>query len=443
MKKRFLALATLLCLICKFADGAEVYMANRFNTSITVIDTVDFDVIATITTGAQAANLAFGPDPSTLFYFGGTNPPNLQFIDTQSKQIIATITIAQTVQSTDQPLATNLDGSLLFAGNTISGNVTVIDTASKLIIATITTTGTPNGFTRIMTDLAPLPDGSYIYVSLTTNTTAPPLRAIDPITLTVVATIATSGLGPIVASPDSRFIYGGTDTGSSIIVASTETNTIIATITTNSGTPFRTTGSITPDGSYVYFNSRLPSGHVIAIDTSTLLVIATITVTDPLCVLAQQNGTLGVIGTNTVGETLEFSTETQDLTGRIITAPIRGYHLAEFAEPSSPPPPPPPSSPSASVSISIFGATETNEFLVQEEIFNIITWASTGYDSISHYKLYRDAARTDLIATVPNTASNSFKDHNRIPKTTYTYFLDALDSLGAVLDQTSISLTTP
>ena len=72
-----------------------------------------------------------------------------------------------------------------------------------------------------------------------------------------------------------------------------------------------------------------------------------------------------------------------------------------------------------------------NIFLTQIDLINLITWNAPSVTMpITAYTIYRDAALTNLIATIPATGPLQFLDHNRQPDTAYSYYIVAISSLG-------------
>ena len=89
-----------------------------------------------------------------------------------------------------------------------------------------------------------------------------------------------------------------------------------------------------------------------------------------------------------------------------------------------------PSISSTGAPTNLSGRQVYNKFLSQTDIINILKWsAPTGTSPVS-YKIYRDAALTQLIETVPGSQTQ-YKDHNRRKKVVYTYYVVAVFSSGS------------
>jgi hypothetical protein len=82
--------------------------------------------------------------------------------------------------------------------------------------------------------------------------------------------------------------------------------------------------------------------------------------------------------------------------------------------------------------ISIVGTARQNRSVLQTEFFNVIQWtAPTGVLwTPAFYQVYRNAALTDLAATVPASGPLEFVDHNVAKGVAYTYYIVAVDTMG-------------
>ncbi|HSX03428.1 MAG TPA: hypothetical protein VLG76_01720 [Rhabdochlamydiaceae bacterium] len=90
---------------------------------------------------------------------------------------------------------------------------------------------------------------------------------------------------------------------------------------------------------------------------------------------------------------------------------------------------------------SIQGSSRRNRFLTQTDHFNQIQWTAPSGISPSGYMIFRDAALTDRIATLPNTVFE-YLDHNRMPKHLYSYFVVAVQN-GSLSTPIEITIYVP
>ena len=96
-----------------------------------------------------------------------------------------------------------------------------------------------------------------------------------------------------------------------------------------------------------------------------------------------------------------------------------------------------------SIPVNIQGSTLKNIFLTQIDLINLITWNAPTFTLPIAYNIYRDAALTNLIGTVPATGPLEFYDHNREPDTTYSYYIVAISASGISSAAATITVTQP
>lgn len=210
-----------------FAVGPKAYVGNFKDNTVSVIDTADGSVIATVPVAAGPDGIIVTRDGRAA-YISGSSATTLSVIDT------ATNRVAQTIEAGKGPqgLALTPDGrSVLVAVNGVD-RVALIDTATRAIVATIpvakphTIAVTPDGqrayvtsqepghFALVIVDLATRAtvgsvaldkpprdlefghDGRALYFTLAGVAA---VQVLDPATNKVVAQIAT-GVSPHIAN---------------------------------------------------------------------------------------------------------------------------------------------------------------------------------------------------------------------------------------------------
>ncbi len=358
-------------------NGAKLYVANAGSDNVSVINTTTNTVIATVTVGSLPRFPAVTPDGAKVLV-PHSIATSISVINTTTDMVAATIS---TAPNTAQFIATT--GTKAYAATT-GGNVLVINTTTNMIIATI-----PVGTAPVR--IAITPDGAKAYV---TNDGSSNVSVIDTSLDTVVATI-TVGTSPtnLAITPDGSKVYVQNRGMNPDVVSVIDTSmdTVIATVTIGNALGGETLGiGVTPDGTQVYALNRL-SDNVSVINTTTNSVMATVTVGD-------------------APHSIAFGPE-------VISAPGQPTNLA--------------------------GRQERNEFFTQIELFNVITWsAPAGGDpvSVAVYKIYRDAALTDLIGTIDAAAPLRFEDHNRKQNQVYTYFIVSESATEARSEASSIEV---
>lgn len=82
----------------------------------------------------------------------------------------------------------------------------------------------------------------------------------------------------------------------------------------------------------------------------------------------------------------------------------------------------------------VTGKQETNQFVSQKDVINVLKWrAPTKGNKPVLYKIYRDAALTQLIAKVNGSGrAFKYKEHNIKKRKAYTYYIVSVDAFGHV-----------
>ncbi len=419
------------CLVFLFTNtelrgAATVYAADFTNDRIYVIDADTNLVIATISDPEGPFDLAIQPNHNSL-YAANALPQSASEIEIDTNVIIATIPISAKY-ALGASIAINPSGDKAYYTAFDGEVVDVLDLDTNTVSDTVTFTGASNVFFSAFS-----PDGTKAYVTAF----IPPegiVAVFDPSTDTVIATITLPPVAGVIFSEDSQkaYVSEGSDPGA-VYVINTSTNLVVSTITVGAAPQNFT---LSPDGLSLYL-PNLSGGNVSVIHTVSDSVIATITVSSaPTHAEYLPDGTAVYVsdGTNSVITVIDPITQKVASTIPITGAP---FALATFGDPPAPPPPP------SSGFLFVSAAAKTNTFLTQQELFNQINWNDPRIATITNYRIYRDAAHTDLIGTVPAEAPLEFKDHNRMPDTEYSYFVVGVDVNGLELVESSGIVTTP
>ena len=85
-----------------------------------------------------------------------------------------------------------------------------------------------------------------------------------------------------------------------------------------------------------------------------------------------------------------------------------------------------------SAPVDVLGCKTQNEFLMDTDLINVITWSAPINGSPVLYQVYRDAGLTDLAGAVSADGPLEFRDHNRSPGVEYPYYVVAIDASGDV-----------
>jgi YVTN family beta-propeller protein len=237
----------------------NAYVANTEHHLVSVIDTVDDTLLATIPVGAFPSQVAVTQDGARV-YVTNAGTHDVSVIDTASNTEVAFVAVS------DSPAALALtpDGTELYVLGA-GGVLQVIDTAligsaTDPVVATLSF-GTP-GFNQDATSIAFLPDGTRAYALVSGS-----LRVIDTDSLAVLSSLDVgSAPSQVVLSPDGTLAYITNSFGfdmavleGQVVVVDTATDSVVSVIPL-----FTLPGSIvlTPDGgrAYVGIVSRLANG---------------------------------------------------------------------------------------------------------------------------------------------------------------------------------------
>lgn len=405
-------------------DGSKVYVLNDGDQSVSVISTASDTVIATVSVGSNPITIVITPDGTKAYV---TNEPDdtVSVIDIASNTVITTIPVGIDPEAS----AISPDGSVVYVANNTSNNVSVISTASNTVIATI-----PVGIAPIA--VAFTPDGTRAYVVTGAN-----VQAIDTTSLSVVATITFAGpKRMIVITPDGTRAYVTVITGT-VTVIDTTTNTIIATpaagtgpdsedmmpdqaplarftITTGllgSPSTFDASGSISPVGTISNYFWNFGDGTTLS--TSQPIVSHIYTSPGNFFVTLTVTNSAGTSNTQIyIPFAVAFGYEVQGIlkNGGPSAVSTQLISIISTLSPSN-----------------LQGVRVKNKFLTQTEFIDVLTWnPPVGGNSTVAYRIFANAALTELLGTVPANGKLLFKVHNRREHRTYEYFVVSVDQAG-------------
>ena len=206
------------------------------NNAVTVINTDDNTVVATISTGAGQSNgVAVSPDGSRVYVSTATG--GLKVINP------ATNTVTGTIQVGANPsgVVFSRDGRFAYVANKGSNSISVIDAVNNAVV------GSPIAVGASPTSVAVTRDGrAYV-----TNHGSGTVSVIDTVNRVVVGAPISVGAHPnsVVLSPDDSLAYVGNDYG--MFVINTRTNGWAESRSTNTGVSAHFAAP-SPDGRFVY-----------------------------------------------------------------------------------------------------------------------------------------------------------------------------------------------
>ena len=258
-----LLLSLLIFLQIAQAKLPYAYVANNTDNTVTVIDTSSGTVVKTIGVGISPYGVAVN-QAGTFAYVTNAGSDTLSVISTATNAVVATITLTGLVSPMDIALSPN--GKTAYVSCSANA-VAVINTAAK----TFKTIAVQNPI-----GLAVTPTGAFLYV---VSSSGGKVLVISTLTNAVVATIAVGTNIPIgvVISPDGTTAYVTNNNAHTVTVIRTGNNVVAKTINVSAG-PFHE--AVSPDGQWLYVaNYNAGGGNLVTvINTSTQTVAGTVVV---------------------------------------------------------------------------------------------------------------------------------------------------------------------
>lgn len=243
-----------------------VYVTNSVNpATVSVIDTANNSVVATIELGSTAFDVAITPD-GTRAYVAINAANRVAVIDTETNTVLTNIDVSP--GGGPKGIAITPDGTRAYVTKG-EDTVAVIDIVTNTVVDRI------NIGDRRPHGVAITPNGAFAYVANQFND----VTVIDTATNTVVATVEDRGSHNWVAiTPDGTRAYVTNERVDTVSVIDTTTNQVVGTVDVSPERAPRGI-AITPDGAFAYeANSFGGSNSVSVIDTATNTVVTTIAV---------------------------------------------------------------------------------------------------------------------------------------------------------------------
>jgi serine/threonine-protein kinase len=242
------------------ATGVRVYVANRNDGSISVVDGGSRTVMATVVVGAGPLGLAVAPDGSRVFVADRAGN-RLQVLDTRRQQVVASVSTG----SGPYGVAVHPLISQVYVTNRFSGSVAVVDASRNAVTASVPVGRSPAG-------AAVSPDGRRVYVANFENDS---VSVIDTDSHLEVATVRV-GSGPesVAITPDGTRVYVANFRSDSLSVVDAVHNRLVGTIPVGAG-PYGL--AISPDGARLYVTD-FDADAVSVIATASQAVIASVPV---------------------------------------------------------------------------------------------------------------------------------------------------------------------
>jgi gliding motility-associated-like protein len=238
------------------ADGSRVYIANTEANNLSVISTATNTVIATIPVGDEA-NWVAANHAGTKVYVAV--PGAIKTIDAATNAVVGTIpAVGVNCVAIDAA-----DGFIYTASNTTPGLVQKVDVVNNVVVGSATVGSLPWSVTIS-------PDGTRLY---STNAGSNDVTVIDAAIMVPIATIPVGNLPTAAAvSLDGKTVWVSNNGGNTISVIDATTNMVTGAITCGA-IPFGS--NVSADGKVLYVNV---SNTLVAISAATNAILSTIPV---------------------------------------------------------------------------------------------------------------------------------------------------------------------
>lgn len=255
-------LAVLCCGLTTFAQSEEpwnrLYVTNFMSNDVSVIDLSNGKVMATIPVGKNPTGMAVSPDKEEV-YVANMWSGTVSVISTAQNAVTHTITIP-TFNAPAVPFGMAMvpDGSRVYVTNLNDGTVRVIDTQTKTIVDTIT-----EAYDWAMRYIAMSPDGEYAWSIGTGDGKISVIRTSDN---RVVAKIfGLPSARHMAFTPDGKRAYVTGEKFSRVYVIDTSTYALLSVIQFPVGSGTITT-DISPDGKFALVSNFFGKPSLIDID---------------------------------------------------------------------------------------------------------------------------------------------------------------------------------
>jgi len=405
-------------------DGGKVYISNNLSGFVTVINTTTNLVEANIFVAVNLGSLSITPNGNTV-YVANFTFGNVTTIDTATNTVSGSIITG----SVPGKISITPNGTTAFVANFGSNTVSVIDIATNTVTNTIIFPpgSQPFGSTNI-------PDGSSLYV-VAYGTDS--VSEVDIDSNVIVDTIPfPPGSDPfwVVVTPDGNTLYVINEAADDVIPIDVATNTIgpafaqipgeiqdvimspdqapvasffVVAQTTGFPTIFNASDSISPIGTIATYAWDFGDGTTVTTTTP----IVNHTYNAP----GSYNAVLTVTNSAGTSTTKVFLSQNMSNNGgpNAVVSQLISIGL-------SPPE-------------NVRGFQRSCRFPTQTDLINVIRWRppSAGEQPVA-YRIYRDAALTNLVATIPANGTLEFIEHNRQKNKIYTYYIVSVSATGAV-----------
>ena len=176
-----------------------IYVANYHDDTVSVIDSVTHEIVATIAVSDGPQSIAVNTSTNRIYVGNGLPPTSLSVIDGATRTVIGTIPLGLSFLA-GIGLAVNSDTDRVYVTSMLDNAVGVVDGTTGEVLATV-----PVGLFPTGVDVNPVTNRVYV-----TNSGDDSISVLDGVTNSVISTIAVnSGMSPtaVAVNPLTNRIY--------------------------------------------------------------------------------------------------------------------------------------------------------------------------------------------------------------------------------------------
>ena len=229
-------------------DGKFVYVGHFDADAFAVISTATQEVVDMFDVGGELGGImVISPDGTTIYVSHFPGAGRIIIISTVTKKAIREINVRPSLDIAIAP-----DGERLYVVDPMSEELVQISTANYEVVGRIPLGQDANDFTQF----AVSPDGDLVYVPVDNLVTFVSMKSEEVVGTIEIGSeaLGTFSLNGIAVSPDGKYVYVANGDEDSVVIISTETNSVADSITVGRGPG---TIVVSPDGSAIYVANSL------------------------------------------------------------------------------------------------------------------------------------------------------------------------------------------
>ena len=229
-------------------DGKFAYVGHFDADAFAVISTASQEVVDMFDVGHELGGImAISPDGTTIYVSQFPGAGGIIIISTATKQAIREIDVKPSMDIAIAP-----DGGWVYVVDPIHEELVQISTANQEVVGRIPLGQDAHDFTQF----AVSPDGDFVYVPVDNAVTFVSTKSKEVVGTIEIGSeaLGTFSLAGIAVSPDGKYVYVANGDEDSVVIISTETNSVTDSITVG-----RRPGNIvvSPNGSAIYVGNSL------------------------------------------------------------------------------------------------------------------------------------------------------------------------------------------